>query len=309
MIGKFVSGVFAVGLSACTSVSAPYFRDCPTCPELAVIKPGSYLMRSESAETVAARMRADRAEAEQPTREVTIGYEFAIGRYEVTIAEFNEFVRETSFEVAKGCFAASGSSWKMEPEADFRALSFAVTDKNPAVCLNVIEFQAYLDWLSKKTDQKYRFPSEAEWEYVARQGIDGVRIFTADAPDACQLFNGADQQFTETFDQEYFSFKCDDGYPVTAPVGTYQPNLLGLYDVFGNAAEVMGDCYVPTHAGAPVDGSALLTEDCGIRVAKGGSFAGEPPFFRPATRVSVTDMARGTGFGLRVVREMPVAKR
>lgn len=127
--------------------------------------------------------------------------------------------------------------------------------------MNVIEFHAYLDWLSKKTGQKYRFPSEAEWEYVARLGADGVRIFTADSA------------------------------------------------VAGNAAEVMGDCYMPTHAGAPTDGSAVLTPDCGIRVAKGGSFAGEPPFFRAATRVSVTDPVRGTGFGLRVVREMPVKDR
>ena len=305
MIRAFGAALLAAAMAGCTTAAPQYFRDCPTCPELVVIKPGSFVMGSEAAETTAAGMREDRATAEQPTLPVTIDYRFAIGRYEVTIADFKAFVSETKFEAGKGCFAASGSSWKLEADADFAAPGFVVTDRHPAICLSVIEFQAYLDWMSSKTGHKYRFPSEAEWEYVARLGTGGVRIFTADSPDACQLFNGADKQFTETFDQEYFSFKCDDGYPVTAPIGTYQPNLLGMYDVFGNSAEVMGDCYVPSHEGAPTDGSALLTPDCGIRVAKGGSFAGEPPFFRAATRVSVTDPVRGTGFGLRVVREMP----
>ncbi len=266
-------------------------------------------MGSDAAETTAAGMREDRASAERPRLPVTIAYSFAIGRYEVTIADFKAFVSDTGFEAGKGCFAASGSTWALEENSDFASPGFAVTDQHPAICLSVIEFQAYLDWLSKKTGQQYRFPSEAEWEYVARLGTDGVRIFTADSADACGLFNGADKQFSDTFDREYFAFQCDDGYPVTAPIGTYAPNLLGMYDVAGNAAEVMGDCYVPTHEGAPTDGSALLTPDCGIRVAKGGSFAGEPPFFRPATRVSVTDPVRGTGFGLRVVREMPAKAR
>lgn len=75
-------------MSACSAAGPRYFRDCPTCPELVVIEPGSFVMGSDATEATAAGLREDRASAERPTVPVTIGYAFAIGRYEVTIADF-----------------------------------------------------------------------------------------------------------------------------------------------------------------------------------------------------------------------------
>ncbi len=76
-----------------------------------------------------------------------------------------------------------------------------------------------------------------------------------------------------------------DGYADTSSVGSFPPNLHGMYDVFGNASEVVADCFHPNHDGAPTDGSARSGPAGCARVAKGGSPSGEPGFLRPALRV------------------------
>ena len=281
------------------------FRDCKTCPELVRITPGSFVMGSAETETTAARMRADRAAAERPALPVTIAYPFAIGRREVTIAEFGEFAKATAFKAA-GCWALNGKSWKLDSAATWDKPGTAATPRHPAVCLSPDDFQPYLDWLSKRTGQRYRFPSEAEWEYVVRSGMREVKVWTDVDAKACGQFNAADAQFHKAFAKDWPGFSCDDGYAVTAPTGRYAANTLGMFDTLGNAAEFVADCYAPSHAGAPTDGRPRLeAKPCKARVAKGGSWAAEPGFLRPATRVLVTSDVRGSGFGMRVLRELP----
>ncbi len=264
-------------------------------------------MGSTEDETTRAGMRADRAAHEKPQLEITIAYPFAIGRHELTVGEFRAFADATGFE-ANGCFELRGEQWGFNAEANWKHPGFSVSDQHPAVCLNSVDFQAYLDWLSERTGAKYRFPTEAEWEYVARLGIDEVPIWARDDASACEYQNGADLQYRDTFTENWETFDCDDGYAVTAPVAQYRSNKLGMYDVFGNVAEATADCFATSHEGAPTDGAARLTEPCQSRVFKGGSWAGEPGYFRPAVRVAATPAVRGTGFGLRVLREMPCAE-
>ena len=287
--------------------TAQFFRDCEICPELVAIAAGSFVMGSTEDETSRAGMRPDRAAHEKPQVMVTIAYPFAIGRYELTVGEFRVFADATGFQ-ANGCFELRGEQWGYNLEANWSEPGFPVSDQHPAVCLNSDDFQAYLDWLSERTGAKYRFPSEAEWEYVARSGIDEVRIWTRDDKQACESQNGADLQYRLTFTENWETFNCDDGYAVTAPVSQYRSNKLGMYDVFGNVAEWTADCFAVSHEGLPTDGAARVTEPCQNRVFKGGSWAGEPGYFRPAVRVAGTPVVRGTGFGLRVLREMPREK-
>ena len=76
-------------------------------------------------------------------------------------------------------------------------------------------------------------------------------------------------------------------------------------DMFGNVAEFVADCFTPSHAGAPVDGSARTdAAGCAIRVVKGASWAAEPGSLRPAVRQGIPRNLRGDGHGLRVVREL-----
>ncbi len=295
----------AADSGASDEMTAPrIFRDCEVCPELVAIPPGSFVMGSTDGETSRAGMRPDRAAHEKPRVPVNIAYPFAIGRYELTVAEFRVFADATGFEET-GCFELRGEQWGFNSEANWSHPGFPVSDQHPAVCLNSYDFQAYLDWLSERTGAQYRFPTEAEWEYVARSGIAEVRIWAREDEAACEFQNGADLQYRQTFTENWETFECDDGFAVTAPVAQYQSNNLGMYDVFGNVAELTADCFATSHQDSPTDGAARVTEPCQNRVFKGGSWAGEPGYFRPAVRVAATPIVRGTGFGLRVLREIP----
>jgi formylglycine-generating enzyme required for sulfatase activity len=283
------------------------WRDCPECPELVTIPAGTFTMGSSPAETTMAGVPESRAVNEQPAVEVTIGKSFAIGRYELTIGEFRAFATATGFKSTPGCFGFKDKSWALFPAATWDAPGHPVTDRHPAMCLNSSEYGQYLAWLSRKTGATYRLPTEAEWEHAARLGTPAGPAPQADDTGACKEFNAADRQFTVNYDDKWPAFACDDGYLVTAPAGTYAANALGMYDVLGNVAELTADCFVAGHNGQPADGSArrFAPEPCNPLVFKGGSWAGEPSFLRPAFRVAATAEVRGNGFGMRLVRELP----
>jgi formylglycine-generating enzyme required for sulfatase activity len=280
------------------------FRDCEHCPELVPVPAGSFLMGSPASETEVAGLAPERARAEQPVHSVTIRKAFAIGRNEVTIEEFSVYASESGFE-GKGCWTLAAGNWKLNPEANWRAPGFEVQPTSPAVCLSRDDFQGYFDWLSERTGNTYRLPSEAEWEYVAQLAEVGPRIRSAEDAEACTVLNGADQSLKTSLDVRWDYFRCDDGYVLTSPAATFGADRLGLYDLFGNVAEYTADCYYPDHNGAPDDGTARSAEECPIITVKGGSWAGEPGFFRPAFRVTASTRVRGTGFGARVLREIP----
>jgi formylglycine-generating enzyme required for sulfatase activity len=309
-IDMIVPMIAVASLSSCASPTADQvrsgaeaFRDCPDCPELVHVAPGEFLMGSTEAEAAGAGMRADRAATERPQHAVEIRYPFAIGRFEVTVAEFGVYARETGFN-GNGCFGLADGTWQLNPAASWASPGYPATPRHAATCLSPDDFQGYLNWLSQKTGKRYRFPSEAEWEYAARSGAGGATVWSPGDPAACKAFNAADASYRAAFDQDYPSFDCDDGHAVTAPVGSYAANRLGMHDVQGNVAEFVADCFFASHDGAPIDGSARRDDPrCMARVAKGGSWAGEPGFMRPAVRVVVTADVRGTGFGMRVLRE------
>ena len=83
--------------------------------------------------------------------------------------------------------------------------------------------------------------------------------------------------------------QCRDGHINTAPVGSFQPNAFGLYDMHGNVWEWVQDCWNSGYGGAPEYGSAWTagaTLDCGRRVLRGGSWSNEPRYLRSAKRAS-----------------------
>jgi formylglycine-generating enzyme required for sulfatase activity len=285
---------------------APRFlKDCDTCPELVRIGPGRFQMGSALDENIPDRVPEQRLTEERPRHPVRIDYEFAMGRYEITIAEFARFADATDFN-APGCFGLTGSKWEFLADADWRSPGFEVNDAYPATCLSYDDFAAYLQWLSEITGEVYRFPTEAEWEYVARIGLGDPPEEYYLGVSACQHQNGADDQFKNSFVADWAPglFECDDGFAAGSPVGSYEPNALGMYDVFGNVSEWTQDCSGFNHEGAPSDGSAHLRDPCPARVLKGGSWAGGPGFLRPAIRGGFPVPLHGDGHGLRVVREV-----
>jgi formylglycine-generating enzyme required for sulfatase activity len=280
------------------------FRDCPSCPELVRIAPGRFTMGSTEEEGLASRLRPERAAAERPRHEVRIATGFAIGRHEITVGEFAEFAKSSGGDYAT-CFVLSGGAWKPDPKASWQAPGHDVTPAHPATCLSADDFTAYLGWLSAKTGHRYRFPTEAEWEFVARGGLDTVTVWKPDMAQACRQQNAGDASFSAVRGPTWPTFACNDGFAGTAPVGRFPANRLGVQDMFGNVAEFVSDCFTTSHEGAPVDGSARTdAAGCAIRVVKGASWAAEPGSLRPAVRQGIPRNLRGDGHGLRVVREL-----
>ena len=238
-----------------TSPAGFKFRECAVCPELVVVGKGEFAMG------------ADEHPDEKPTHKVKISNPFAIGQYEVTHAEW------------EGCVEAGACSYRPNYQGS----------PNDAIGnLSWDDANTYLKWLSEKTGQVYRLPSEAEWEYASRAGT--AKPFWWGNEVGSGKANCAD---------------CGSGTNgKTAAVGSYKPNAFGLYDTSGNVAEWVADCWNESYKGAPADGSAWLSGNCRLRVLRGGYFGSKSQSIRPAARFRYQSDVRYLGNGFRVLREL-----
>ena len=253
------------------------FRDCDECPQMVVVPAGTFTMGSPPSEE-------GRDDNEGPQHSVTIPVPFAVGVYEVTFAEWN------------ACVAAGGCPGGIHNEG--RGLPANGMPWNPA--------QEYVSWLSHRTGARYRLLSEAEWEYVARAGSRTARYWGEGWADQCRYANGDDFRFEyrlSSEDEESLCFSSGgDGYPGFAPVGSFEPNAFGLYDVLGNVEEWTQDCWNDSYAGAPANGSAWQSGDCSRRVLRGG-WVFDNEELRSAYRGNASTDGSG-GSGLRVARTL-----
>jgi formylglycine-generating enzyme required for sulfatase activity len=226
------------------------FKDCPECPEMVVVKAGEFMMGSPLSE-------ADRSNDEGPQRKVTIAKPFAVGKFEVTFAEWD------------ACIAAGGCKNRPLDRGWGRG-------RRPVINVSWHDAKEYVSWLLTKTRKTYRLLSEAEWEYAARAGTTtefstGRTITTEQAN-----FNG---------DYTYGGSAKGVNRQKTIEVGSLnRPNAFGLHDMHGNAWEWVEDCYQNNYAGRPIDGSANSSTDCNSRVLRGGSALNIPQYTRSAYR-------------------------
>ena len=240
------------------------FRDCAECPEMVVVPAGSFVMGSPVGE----KGRAN-DEGEHP---VTIPSPFALGVYEVTFDEWD------------ACLAAGGCGGHRPDDEGWGRGTRPVTN------ISWNEAQLFVEWLRGRTGQRYRLPSEAEWEYAARAGTTTVYSWGNDLGDGNANCAGCGSNWDD--DQ-------------TAPVGSFKANPYGLYDVHGNAMEWTQDCMHPDYEGAPSDGSSWEENCLGTaREMRGGSWGHYPRQLRAAARDAKTHDRRLPGLGFRVARDL-----
>jgi len=279
------------------------FRDCAECPEMVWLPAGRFTMGSPESETSAEGMPDEFAKREQPQREVRLGYALAVGVHEVTRGEYAAFAQSTGRSEGGSCFTNEDGKWEDRAGRGWRSPGFSQDDRHPVVCVNWDEATAYADWLSGQTGKRYRLLSEAEWEYAARAGTTSARWWGSSANAACGNANVHDR--TSKARNAGFTWQhheCDDGFAQTAPVGSFNANGFGLRDILGNVWEWVGDCWNDTYAGAPSDGSARTSGDCGRRGLRGGSWYVEPRSVRAAIRSWVVSGSRIDVIGFRVAR-------
>ena len=270
------------------------FQDCPECPEMVVVPAGSFMMGSPSNEK-------GRFRREGPQHRVEIAEPFAVGIYEVTRGEFARFVDETGYSTGNSCRTQD----IIEPtlknlEPDWQNPGHRQTDRHPVVCVSWDDAQAYVRWLSRKTGERYRLPSESEWEYVARAGRQTAWYWGETESGQCAHANGADA----STDLYYITWRadCDDGHARTAPVGTYSKNGFGLHDVLGNVWEWTQDCWGRRYDGAPDDGQPRDRDSCAKRVVRSGGWHNGPAGLRAANRNRTNPGNRADSGGFRITR-------
>jgi formylglycine-generating enzyme required for sulfatase activity len=236
-------------------------------------------------------------DAERPVHERTIA-PFAIGRTEVTFDDYDLFAAAT------GRDRPGDEGWGR--------------GRRPVINVSWEDARDYAAWLARVTGRPYRLPSEAEWEYAARAGTTAPRWFDPDA-NPCRFMNGQDQSLdASSFYSEgtkkalaaqglWKPLDCDDRYVNTAPVGSFEPNPWGLYDMLGNVWEWVADCY-SRYPDAPADGRAVegdgedISKNCAARVLRGGAWRAHARFLRAAVRNWFAPGGRGSDLGLRLAR-------
>ena len=255
------------------------FRDCADCPEMVVVPAGSFVMGSPDDEE-------GRYDNEEPRHEITIGKPFALGKYPVTLGEFRRFAEATGRKQEGECDVDRNYDrvWKARSNFGWWNPGFPQTERDPVVCVNWHDAVAYVAWLSALTGEDYRLPTEAEWEFAARAGSETAYFWGSDSDSQCDYANGADRTAQKKYRRWQEIADCKDGYVGTAPVGTFKPNAFGLYDMLGNAWQIVQDCFTEDYVGAPTDGSAWQTEDCKEHVIRGGSWGSNPALMRSALR-------------------------
>jgi formylglycine-generating enzyme required for sulfatase activity len=248
------------------------FRECAAsspgkdyCPDMIVLPAGSFWMGSRPSEN---------EPLEHPQHKVKITRPFAISKYDVTFAEWDICAKygDCAKDIADG-------SWGR--------------DQRPVVSVTWDDAQTYVKWLSKITGNSYRLLSEAEYEYAARAGKETAYPWGNDIKhDGKAMANcaGCGSQWDNK---------------QTAPVGSFDPNGFGLYDMVGNVASWTLDCVHNNYDGAPTDGSAWLAGgSCKGHVLRSASWYATPDIIRSAFRDGSAPEQRSVGLGFRIAQTL-----
>jgi formylglycine-generating enzyme len=299
--------LFAAGAGAqAAPAAAP--RDCEACPELALVPPGQFMMGS-----AADAPELDVTTGEAPAVALSFSRPFLVSKREITVGEFRRFVEATGGKQLPGCRVWSGGQWVQDAGRSWRDPGYAAAprDDDPVVCVSWQDARAYAEWLSKSSGKRYRLPSEAEWEYVARGGTSfprywGERDSREDLPLslACDHANVYDASAVDAHRFPWPNARCNDRAPALAPVGQYAPNAFDVHDIIGNAREWVMDCYTASYAGRPQDARAWTWQGgCELKGVRGGSWASRPRDARAPARGAEPTLHRQSDLGFRVARD------
>jgi formylglycine-generating enzyme required for sulfatase activity len=233
-------------------------KDCDACPVMVALNPAPYTMGSNGSDP-----------SERPAHKVSLHTPFAIGKYEVTVEQWNQCVKAN---VCPGI-----------PSAADAVLTQPMRD------VSWDEAQLYLKWLRTVSGRPYRLPTESEWEYAARGGTTSKYWWGDQMKAGNTSCKGCGLPWME------------DRPP---PVGSFVANPFGLYDMDGSVWEWVEDCWHPSYKGAPADGSGWAEPNCPSRVIRGGSWREDGSYMLTTTRFKYDASVRQGQNGFRVARSL-----
>jgi len=238
---------------------------------------------------------------EQPVFNTKIkGYE--LSKTEVTVRQFRRFVEATGYRTdaendgqgwawTEGGFdRIAGASW--------RNPGFPQQENHPVVNVSWRDATAFCDWAG------CRLPTEAEWEYAARDGGKKIRYsWGNERPGPDRGGNVADETGCQVLKFKVYFKGYTDGFVFSAPVASFAANGLGVYDLTGNVWEWCQDQYEEFIGPLPPHGKEFNPAPMSLsRVLRGGSYDDDPNFCRCSDRSGQDPAFAFPYIGFRVAR-------
>ena len=250
--------------------------------DLVYIEPGTFQMGQPDPDIG----RTGWTDDEQPVHTVTITQGFWMGKYEVTNAQYAEFLNGKGVS-SDGSYGGTEYIDMDDPDCqiEYSGGQFAAEsgkDNYPVIEVSWYGAQAFCDWMAAETGQTYRLPTEAEWEYACRGGQ--------------QYQYGTDDG---TIDSSKANYSSNVGH--TTVVGSYPANPFGLYDMSGNVWEWCNDWYHGSYYSSSPENDPPGPSSGSYRVLRGGSWYRSASRCRSADRDYGYPDRRGHDNGLRVV--------
>jgi len=215
---------------------------------------------------------------EKPVHKVTIDYDFELGKYPVTIAEYMHFAKEHEEHLPH---------WKDKDAPDYYE-GQNYDDNAPIIGVSWHDAVAFCEWLNEKQEEYvYRLPTEAEWEYACR------------AESTTKWCFGDNER-----ELDNYAWYRENSENTTHIVGEKLPNKWGLYDIHGNVWEWCLDDYVDNYKSTPRDGSVMMDENSGSKVLRGGSWNDDVNNTRSAYRSRSYPTDRNYDVGFRLLRTL-----
>jgi formylglycine-generating enzyme len=271
-----------------------------TPPETVYIQGGTFQMGTDVGERDAG-----------PVHNVILS-DYYLGKYEVTVRQFGQFISETGYKTDAdkegGSYVSTVGGWGLQEGSNWQCDIFGNARPDsladyPVINVSWNDATEYCKWLSQKTGKNYCLPTEAQWEYAAGNGSAHMEYsWGNNAPNGRNGGNIADESAASAYEWTMIWQGYDDGYPNIAPVGSYDPNKLGLFDMTGNIFEWCYDWYDVRY-----DKSAPANDPHGkdkgsSKVMRGGSWRTNPDFSKITFRDKAHPSICFYGTGFRVCR-------
>ncbi len=250
----------------------------------------------------------DGEEDEKPVHTVTLS-DFYLSKYEISVGEFRAFIEDSGYQTdaekdgnswgyeGKNWTDVVGRNWRHDPEGN------PAPDNHPVTNVSWNDATAYCEWLSRKTGKKYRLPTEAEWEYAAGNGAQHTKYSWGNgAPSGKNAGNVADETAANHFswvkNVSNIFVGYTDGFALNAPIGSFNANDLGFFDMNGNVWEWCSDWY-ENYSGNEVNRNSPKTPG---RIDRGGSWFDSPARSRVSVRRHWPPTTSSSSLGFRLAR-------
>lgn len=252
---------------------------------MVLVRAGEFLMGSP----------VGQGEDDEPEHRVRLTRAFYLCAHETTLAQYRQYAAETGAPTSCDVREGLRRSWA-EP-------GFPQGEDHPVVNVRWSDALAFCHWLSLREGRSYRLPTEAEWEYACRAS-SRTRFSSGDGDlalaDLANISDSEPRRIEKVFEL------WGDGFTNTSPVGRFQPNGFGLYDMHGNVWEWCSDWYNPAYYRASPRQDPHGPQSGRDRVARGGCFELFPAYARSANRAGFTPEWACCNLGFRVAMEAPL---